>query len=183
MFREDAETFRTVIEDLCVAFNRPCTDHVVRVFWETLKHMPMGEVRRSMESARKNLRRFPTPKDLTPERKYTPASAIDTGPEMSRWAVAANKILFAVAYSDLRRGTKPIAVYPPMPERGWGLPLKTPVALDDSLLQRVLVVKADYVAMGEQSEREGEPMTGPDFSAMCMEGFRKTLGTLNAASA
>lgn len=156
----DDAAFGALMQDLCLAFNRPYTTDLSRVFWEALKYVSLPEVRRACESARSNLKKFPTPRDLIPERRAAPPPPIDTGPDMSRWAIAANKILFAVAYGDLRRGFAPMG---------------------DVLLKRALEIKRDFVAMGEQSEAEGEPMLPNEFDNLCRDGFRKLLGTKAAA--
>lgn len=177
----DDAAFGALMQDLCLAFNRPYTTDLSRVFWESLKYVSLPEVRRACEAARTNLKKFPTPRDLIPERRAAPPPPIDTGPDMSRWAIAANKILFAVAYGDLRRGFAPIGTYERMPEKGWGLPLRLAKPIDDSLLHRALEIKRDFVAMGEQSEAEGEPMLPNEFDNLCRDGFRKLLGTKAAA--
>lgn len=154
MFREDAEAFRATLADLCIAFNRPITDDLVRVYWESLKHLHIADVRRSAESARKGLKKFPTPKDLTPERVVAPPPPKrDDGPAMSTWAMAANKILFGVAYQG-HRGFRPVGD-------------KLPVCLK---------AKADYVQLAERAEREGDKWEPEDFNRMCRQGFEKILG-------
>lgn len=158
---QDDAAFETLMQDLCLAFNRPYTQRLTLVFWEALKHMHMGEVRRACESARKNLKRFPAPRELIPERRLPPRVQIP-GPadSMSRWASAANLILMRLAYQDIRRGFK---------------------ALGPDLLARVLAVKADYVRMAEDAELERESMADDEFIGMCREGFEKVLGTRAAA--
>lgn len=173
----DDAAFGDLMKDLCLAFGRQYSPELGRVFWETLKHVSLPEFRRACEAARKNLRKFPTPKDLIPERRYAPAAPPDVEPFMSKWAIAANKALFACAYTDKRRGFKPVNQYPPMPAKGLELPLqKMLLALDAEPLKKMLAIKADYVAMAEQAEAEGAPMTGEEFSNMCREGFSRALG-------
>lgn len=177
----DDAAFGALMQDLCLAFNRPYTTELSRVFWEALKHYPIFDIRRSCDAARSNLKKFPTPRELAPERRPAPPPPVDDGPPMSRWAIAANKILFAVAYGDLRRGFQPIGVWERMPEKGWGLPLRLARPVDISLLNRALEIKRDFVSMGEQSEAEGEPMLPNEFDNLCRDGFRKLLGTRAAA--
>lgn len=173
----DDAAFGALMQDLCLAFNRPYTTDLSRVFWETLKHVSLMDFRRACDSARVNLKKFPTPRELIPERRAAPPLPIDVGPYMSRWAIAANRILFAVAYGDLRRGFAPIGKWEKMPEKGWGLPLRLAKPIDITLLDRALEIKADFVSMGEQSEAEGEPMLPNEFDNLCRDGFRKLLGT------
>jgi hypothetical protein len=160
---QDDAAFGMLIEDLCLAFNRPYTPRLAVVFWDVLKHLRIDEVKRACESARKNLKRFPTPKELLPERRM-PSSAQRQPDDraFSRWAMAANRILFKLAYEDDRRGFLPLG-----PE----------------LLARCLAVKADYVQMAEDAQSGGEPWADDDFIAMCREGFEKLLGTHERAAA
>lgn len=153
MLSQDAEVFETLIQDLCLAFNRPYTTQLSRVFWESLKHLRIDEVKRAADIARKSLKKFPTPKDLIPERRMAPVKPSEPDIAMSRWAVGANKILFRLAYEDERRGFRPMG----------------------DLLPRVLAVKADYVRMAEEAEQDGEPLPDEDFIAMCREGFERLL--------
>jgi hypothetical protein len=177
MRSDEFEAFAVVIADLCAAYDRPATDERKRAFWETLKHFHLHDLKRSAAKWRDTNRKMPSPVDLKPERATAPPAPVDTGPPMSRWAVAANRILLAVAYCDERRGFKPIAVWEPMPPNGWGLPLRLPKLIDGSLLDRVLAIKADYVRMAEQDDAAGEPWDHIEFNRMCREGFEKLLGT------
>lgn len=178
MRSEDAPVFESVMQDLCLAFNRPYTPELTRVFWESLKHLHIADVKRSADAARKSLKKFPTPKDMTPERVTAPPAAQrDTGPAMSRWAIAANKILFACAYLDERRGFVSIAKWEPMPPGGWGLPLRRPKLIDGTLLEKCLAVKRDYVEMAEDAEAHGQTWDSQEFNRMCREGFETLLGT------
>ena len=154
MLSQDAAAFETVMQDLCLAFNRPYTPELSRVFWESLRNVPMHEVKRSAEAARKSLKKFPTPKDLTPERVAAPPPrpVLDTE-HWSQWAVAANKILFAVAYQG-HRG------FAPMGDK----------------LQACLTAKRDYVSMAEDAAMNGDSWNEREFNAMCREGFEKILG-------
>jgi len=178
MRSEDSEQFRVAIEDLCTAYNRPCTDSVIRVFYESLKPYHILDIKRMAMRHRASSKRFPAPKDLAPERATSaPSKPKEPEPVMSKWAIAANKILLSLAYQDRRRGFKPISKYPPMPAGGYGLPLVLPKPLDDKLA-KILAVKADYVRMAEEAERDGEPMDGMEFSDMLREGFGRMLGTI-----
>lgn len=73
--------------------------------------------------------------------------------DFSSWAMAANKILFAVAYQG-NRGFRPIG----------------------ELLPKCLDAKADYVRMAEQAEARGDRWDHVEFNRMCREGFEKILG-------
>lgn len=175
MRSDEFEPFSVVIQDLCAAFDRQCTDAKVRVFWETLKHLHIHDVKRSAESWRRSQRKMPTPRDLIPERPAAPPKPIEPEPQFSKWAMAANKILLAFAYLDARRGLEPIAVWEnPKP----GLPLGQPRLVDGERLQRCLAANRDYIRMAEEAEAAGEPMDGQEFQAMCREGFEKLLGTV-----
>lgn len=173
MLSQDAEAFETLIQDLCLAFNRPYTTQLSRVFWESLKHMRLDEVKRAADVARKSLKKFPTPKDLIPERRIAQFKPKEPDLEMSRWAVAANKILFKIAYEDERRGFRPIAEYADAVGSSDYPRLVKPT--DDSLLRRCLAVKSDYVSMAEEAERYGEPMPDEEFVGMCRHGFEQLL--------
>lgn len=178
MLSQDAEAFETVIQDLCLAFNRPYTTQLSRVFWETLKHLRIDEVKRAADIARKSLKKFPTPKDLIPERRLAPVRVAEPEEAMSRWAIAANKILFALAYLDKRRGFRPIAEYVAMPAGGYGgSHFGQAERVSDMRLRRALEVKADYVRMAEDADRVGEPIDDDEYVGMCREGFEKLLGT------
>jgi len=153
MLSQDAEAFETVMQDLCMAFNRPYTPELSRVFWESLKHVHIAEVKRNAATARTTLKKFPTPKDLTPDRvTIAPPKPIDTGPSMSSWAIAANKILFAVAYQG-NRGFRPIG----------------------DALPKCLERKAEYVQMAEDAARGGDVWEPEEFNRMCREGFETLL--------
>lgn len=153
MRSEDADQFRGVMEDLCVAYNRPCTDAVIRVFWDALKWAHIYDVRRMAIKHRDSSKKFPSPRDLAPERvARAPAPKADEAP-MSTWAVAANKILFAVSYLDQSRGYRPVKA---------ALPL-------------LLSIKADYVRMAEEAQAGGEMWDTVEFNRMCREGFQGVL--------
>src|SRR4051812_14910349 len=112
---EDDAAFETLMQDLCLAFNRPYTPQLSRVFWESTKHLHLAEVQRAAKVAAKSLKKFPTPKDLIGDGKpgaSAPQKPVDDL-SMSRWAAAANVILMRLAYQDIRRGTRAIAEYPP----------------------------------------------------------------------
>jgi hypothetical protein len=154
MLRDDYQPFTAVMTDLCAAFDKPVTDDRVRVFWETLKHVHLHDVKRSAESWKRNQRKFPTPRDLMPERVTAPPpKPKGDGEAWSSWAIAANKILFAVAYQG-NRG------FAPMGEK----------------LQACLAAKRDYVQMAENAAMGGEPWGEREFNGMCREGFEKLLG-------
>lgn len=176
MRSEEFEAFSEVIADLCAAYDRPVTDARNRTFWDVLKHFHMHDVKRSALKWRNTQRKMPAPIDLKPERTAAPEKPRDEGPSMSTWAAAANQILMACAYLDERRGFRPIAKYEPLPERGCGLPLQLPKLVDRTLLDKCLVVKADYVEMAEDAERAGQAWDTTEFNRLCREGFQKLLG-------
>lgn len=154
MLDSDADAFDAVMQDLCLAFNRPHTVELTRVYWESLRKLRIDEVRRAAMTARNTLKKFPTPKDLTPEKPTAPPvrDPIDSE-RWSSWAIAANKILLAVAYEDENRGFRPMG----------------------DKLQRCLAAKRDYVAMAEDAERQGQAWDQVEFNRMCREGFQKLL--------
>jgi hypothetical protein len=163
MLSQDAQAFETLMQDLCLAFNRPYTPELTRVFWESLKHVHIAEVRRNADAARKTLKKFPTPKDLTPDRVVPPPpKPVDTGPQMSSWAIAANQILFSVAYQG-HRGFKSIAKW-----NGREL-------LDGTKLDQCLKRKAEYVLMAEDAAATGDVWEPQEFNRMCREGFEALL--------
>jgi hypothetical protein len=174
---DDDAAFAAVIQDLCLAFNRPYTPEVTRVFWESLKFASIFDVRRMAVKHRNTAKKFPTPKDLAPERAVAPAKPVVPDPVMSKWAVAANKILFQLAYLDKRRGFFPISKYPPMPKGGYGLPLHAniPKPLDSKIFDMV-AMKADYVRMAEEAEANGQSWSHEEFRDLVYDGFEKALG-------
>lgn len=180
MLSSDADSFNRLMADLCLAFDKPCTADLIRVFAEALKDVSFHDVKRMAEQHRRTGKRFPSPAMLRPERASAARSTFKADPPMSTWAIAANKILFALAYLDKRRGFKPICTYEPMPAGGYGLPVRLVQPTDGSLLRRALQVKRDYVQMAEDAERNGEPMPTREFNAMCREGFEKILATVTS---
>lgn len=157
MRSEEFDAFATVIRDLCAAYDRPATDERVRVFWEDLRHLHLLDVKRSAESWRRSSKKMPTPIELKPARPTAPPPKDPIESERwSTWAMAANKILFAIAYQDERRGFKPMG---------------------KEALDRCLAAKRDYVEMAEDAERHGQAWDTGEFNRMCREGFEKLLGT------
>lgn len=183
MRNEDSAAFDVVIRDLCLAFNRPHTEDLTRVFWESLKHLHLGEVKRAADAARKNLKKFPTPKDLIPETRVVAPRPKAPEERMSSWGIAANKILFACCFQDTR-GLKPVGPYAPVPEGGYGLPLPHKVEpLDLTPQNELLAAKADYVRMAEEAESKGEKWETYDFNRMCREGFQAIIARADAGVA
>lgn len=151
----DDEAFARVIEDLCLAYNRPYTPELTRVFWESLKWAHIHDVKRTAQAHRDSSKKFPSPKDLAPERAAAPPPKPEMDHEVwSQWAIAANKILWSVAYQGDRG-------FAPMGDR----------------LKPCLVAKADYVEMAEDAAKHGQPWDEQEFNAMCREGFQKLLGS------
>lgn len=155
--------------ELCAGYDKPATNERRAAYRKSLSKMHIGAWQQLVDYclSEKGPEKFPTTyalwnvsRELRRQRARAPEQAQDDDPPMSRWAIAANKILFAVAYGDLRRGFLPMG---------------------KELLERALVIKADFVAMGEASERDGEPMSGKEFDNLCRDGFRKLLGTRVAA--
>lgn len=181
MRSEDFPEFRTLMEGLCAAFDRQCTDAKVKAFYESLKHVHIADLKRSAASWKANFAKMPTPKDLMPQRSAAAPKPVDDSPHMSRWSVAANKILFALAYLDKRRGFVPINSYTSSPPEGWRMPLIWSKAnvVEGFLLKRMLEIKRDYVEMAEDAARIGQPMDDQEFQAMCREGFERALGIAN----
>ena len=167
---QDDAAFDTVMRDLALAFDRPHDVERVRVFWEALKHVHISEVKRLAASYRKNGKRFPTPRDLTPEKTVAPAAAptsvedpaiVRRANDLSTWSKAANVILFHVAYCDPRRGMIPLGA---------------------ALVAECLRVKRDIVGMAEQDERAGQPWGTHEFNTTCRQAFEKILGLTDVAA-
>lgn len=177
----DFAAFSEVIADLCAAYDRPATDARNRVFWETLKPYHLHDIKRAVAKWRDTQRKMPAPVDLKPQRSTAPPKEPELGPGMSTWAVAANTILFAVAYLDVCRGFVPVSQWEQAPEKGWGLPLPLAQLVDGSRLKHVLAAKADYVRMAEEAEKAGEAWDTHEFNVMCRQGFEQLLGTKAAA--
>lgn len=150
MRTEDAEAFEAVMQDLCLAFNRPYTAELSRSFWEPLKHMHVLDVRRAAEAHKRNGRKFPAPKELIPERRIHMTPPGPVVPRGSRYEVGANRMLLRAM---MRCG-------------------KAVQTID---MRNALRVKADYVAMAEAAERDGEPMADRDYIGMCEEGFARVI--------
>lgn len=154
MRSEDFPEFRTLMEELCAAFDRQCTDAKVKTFYEALKHAHIADLRRSAASWKANFAKMPTPKDLKPQRTVVAApKPQDDGPPLSSWAMAANKILFSVAYQG---------------NRGF-------VPMGEEKLKACLAVKADYVQMAENDQARGDTWNTEDFNRACRESFEKLL--------
>lgn len=155
----DDTAFDGIMRDLALAFDRPHDVERVRVFWEALKHVSLGEVKRLAANHRKHGKKFPAPRDLMPEKPPAPAS--QTAAEdpryasLSTWWKNANLILYHVAYCDRRRGLVP---------------------LGEVRLAELLRVKRDIVGMAEQDDYAGSPWSDLDFNATCKHAFEKILG-------
>ena len=74
--------------------------------------------------------------------------------EISEWGMQANRIMFALAYQDRRRGFDSLG----------------------ELLPRLLNVKWEFVKMAEVAEAEGRTWTREEFADLCFDGFEKILG-------
>jgi hypothetical protein len=72
----------------------------------------------------------------------------------SKYAMAANRILFALAYMDERRGFMPMG---------------------DLLLWKCVDIKNDYVRMAEEALARGEPWEPEDFNRLCRDGLERLL--------
>lgn len=150
---QDDAAFDAVMQDLCLAFNRPYSTDVTRVFWESLKHVSLPDVKRLAAKHRATSKKFPTPRELTPDRPTAPPKQLEPLPSMSSWAIAANRVLFSVAYQG-NRGFR---------------------AMGDRL-QSALAAKADYVRMAEDAEAAGDRWEPQEFNRLCREGFEHVLG-------
>lgn len=155
MLSNEAEQFEAVMQDLCLAFNRPYTTDLSRVFWESLKHLRLDEVRRAAAAHRKNGKKFPTPKELIgDEKRATAPKPRAPDDPMSKWEMGANRIMFQLAYLDARRGFKP---------------------LGPDLLASALRTKNEYVRMAESAEAGGEPWEESEFIGLVYDGLEKLL--------
>lgn len=183
MDTSEFDEFSLVIKDICTAFDRPYTDDRARVFWEDLKRYHLLDVKKTAAAYRQFGKKMPAPRDLIPERKSRPtAPPREDENKISPWGIAANKILMAVAYMDIRRGFKPMAVYEPVPEKGWGLSGWPPKPVSTDVFHAVMLAKAEYVNLAEVAEAEGEPWETVEFNQLCREGFEKLLGTTGRVS-
>lgn len=160
MRNEDFDAFAEVIADICAAYDRPATDERKRVFWDVLKHLHLLDVKRAADSWKRSQRKMPTPIDLKPERSAAPPprDPIDSE-QWSTWAMAANKILLAVAYFDERRGFFSAG----------------------DLMPKLLAIKRDFVQMAEEAAANGAPWEPEEFNRACREGFEQALGTKGVA--
>lgn len=152
MYGSDYEPFTKVVEELGLAFNRPVSDDLVRVFWDALKSAPFPGVKALADKWKNVGKKFPTPADLRPDRAKAPPPPPAPEPYMSPWAIAANKILFSVAYQG-HRGMAPMG----------------------DLLPKCLAVKADIVQRAEQDAHDGQPWDTQEFNVMCREAFENLL--------
>ena len=69
MRSDDLVALRAVMDDLCLAYNRPVSDRLVTVFFDSLKNVPFGVVRARAELHRRISKKFPTPHDLRPDER------------------------------------------------------------------------------------------------------------------
>jgi hypothetical protein len=152
MRSEDFAEFRAVIEDMCASFDRTCTDAKVKAFYEPLKRFHIADLKRQAAVWKANFSKMPTPKELMPQRVVAPPPVPDEGPPMSSWAIAANQILFSVAYQG-HRGFTPIG----------------------DKLPKCLERKAEYVRMAEDAAATGDVWEPQEFNRMCREGFEALL--------
>lgn len=146
----DDEAFDAVLRDLCLAFNRPYTPDLTRVYWESLKHLNLLDVKRAADSARRNLKKFPTPKDLSPEKRASAPRAKEQLPELSAWAIGANKILLRLMMSS-GKGMVPDHLPP------------------------ILAAKADYVRMAEHAEADGARWDDREFIDFVTDGLERLV--------
>lgn len=72
MYQHEFDSFKSLISDVCTAFNRPFTDDLVRVFWEALKPYPLQRVRWRIKFHIGHSKKFPAPIDLRPEDESKP---------------------------------------------------------------------------------------------------------------
>jgi hypothetical protein len=75
MYAVEFDDFKQTLSDLCVSVNRPFTDELTRVFWEDLRHVPLGDVRSQSHKLRTTGKTRFVAADLKPER---PAPAVST---------------------------------------------------------------------------------------------------------
>lgn len=69
MHSDDLEQFRAVMRELCAAFNRPYTEELAGVFFDSLKSTPFKIVRNRAEIVRRTVKKFPVPADLRPQKE------------------------------------------------------------------------------------------------------------------
>jgi hypothetical protein len=167
----DFDAFVEIMRDLCLAFDKQPNEARTRVFFESLKHLHIEDVRRTATMHRKHAKRFPTPKDLIPE-KRTPVRAPKPTVEMhfSRYAQIANKCLMHVTFDPRRAAyAKRRAVVPP-PIGEWRNEGRKAWPVDDTFA-KVLALKSEYVRMAEQDEIDGRPWTDREFRDAVLEAL------------
>src|SRR5690606_24493969 len=151
------------LAELCAGYDRPITNERRAAYRGSLGNLSLIAWKRIVEHclSDKGPERFPTCQQLWQIHRQlrrparAPGATENTGPVMSRWAVAANRVLMKLAYQDIRRG--------PMKPMG------------PELLPQVLAMKAEIVGYAEEAERQGNPWEGDEFIDVCKTGFEKLL--------
>ena len=189
MSTEAPDELDRLLAQLCAGFDRPYTPERREAYRRGLSKMHPAMLERVVDHCLgpSGPDKFPTTRQLWQisrelrRKQRAPGATADDTRGMSRWVVAANLILFRLAYCDARRGFRPIAEFPPMPTGGYGLPLRLVQPTDRSLLDRALAVKAEIVEYAEQAERDGEPWTREEFIDVCRTAFEKLITPGGAA--
>lgn len=183
MSTKDYDELDRLLAQLCAGFDRPYTAERREAYRRGLSKMHPAMLERVVDHCLggNGPERFPTTQQLWQisrelRRKQRQHDAVvDETRGMSRWEVAANRILFQLAYCDIRRGFRPIATFPPMPPEGYGLPLRLVQPTDRSLLDKCLELKREIVGYAEEAERAGDPWTNEEFVDVCQSTFEKLI--------
>jgi hypothetical protein len=80
VYQTDFDAFKKTVNDLCVSVNRPFNDDLVRVFWDDLKAVPLGQVQFRAKLLRTTGKTKFTSNDLRPEPEAVVHRPVDGGP-------------------------------------------------------------------------------------------------------
>lgn len=86
MYPTEYDEFVKLLTDLCISTNRPCTNDLVRVFWEDLQHVPFKVVQRQAALLRTKGQMKFSSNDLRPppEERSVVGAAFDNNVTMTR---------------------------------------------------------------------------------------------------
>ena len=180
------DEWTTAMTELCAAYNIPATAERLAAYRKSLGKLHIASWHKLVEHCLgpKGPEKMPTVPQLWRIHRelraaFAPIKAREQDEEFTKWEIHANKVLFQLAYQDLRRGanTKPIAEYPPMPEGGYGVPLVLPKPTDSSRLDACLRTKREVCQMANDAEARGETWTIDDFNDVLYAALEKILGS------
>jgi hypothetical protein len=67
MYLSESDQFSALMEELCAANDKPCTDARKKVFWDVLKDVPLPVVRAAIKNRIRSGGKFPHPAELRPK--------------------------------------------------------------------------------------------------------------------